>query len=290
MHHLMSLNKRQFGLNNHAIICCMLCTIFLVGVNAFVAFLPYRTTIAVKSRNISTLTLSLRLDFDDKEGLTFDASGPRIIFKGQKISYHVCQETEPTSRTRTLLHYLALPAEEYSVLDAGTIAKKTGGENNQFTCTLDPISFFGNNIVAQIEAEVDVSPYPEGKSVIQVTGCTLDGSRLAKFANGSFDVSCTNVVRAIRSDTRKGKDFPTLSVDCQLEISALVPQEGRWLPKRLVGKSGSIVIQQMLNIIVPRFVKQLAKDYSVWSAGDDSRAPVQDISMSSGDTEGVGSL
>ena len=195
MHHLMGSNKRQFELNNHAMIRCMLWAIFFVGVNAFVAFLPHGTNIAVKSRNIPTLSLSLRLDFDDKEGLTFDASGPRIIFKGQKISYHVCQETEPASSTRTLLHYLALPAEEYSVLDAGTIAKKTDGANNQFTCTLDPISFFGNNIVAQIEAEVDVSPYPEGKSVIRVTGCTLDGSRLAKFANGSFEVSCTNVVR-----------------------------------------------------------------------------------------------
>jgi hypothetical protein len=48
----------------------------------------------------------------------------------------------------------------------------------------------------------------------------------------------------------------------------------------LVGKSGSIVIQQMLNIMVPRFLKQLAKDYEVWSTGDDSRAPVQTVSIS----------
>lgn len=74
--------------------------------------------------------------------------------------------------------------------------------------------------------------------------------------------------------------MPTLSVDCQLEISALVPREGRWLPKRLVGKSGSVVIQQMLNIMVPRFLKQLAKDYERWSSGDDSRAPVQTVSLS----------
>jgi len=84
--------------------------------------------------------------------------------------------------------------------------------------------------------------------------------------------------RAIRSDTRTAKDLPTLSVECQLEVSALVPREGRWLPKRLVSKSGSIVMQQMLNILVPRFVKQLAKDYEVWTTGDDSRAPVGEVS------------
>ena len=84
--------------------------------------------------------------------------------------------------------------------------------------------------------------------------------------------------RAIRSDTRTAKDLPTLSVECQLEVSALGPREGRWLPKRLVSKSGSIVMQQMLNILVPRFVKQLAKDYEVWTTGDDSRAPVGEVS------------
>ncbi len=51
----------------------------------------------------------------------------------------------------------------------------------------------------------------------------------------------------------------------------------------MVGKSGSIVIQQMLNLMVPRFLKQLAKDYEVWSTGDDSRAPVQTVSISNVD-------
>ena len=45
-----------------------------------------------------------------------------------------------------------------------------------------------------------------------------------------------------------------------------------------MSKSGSIVMQQMLNILVPRFVKQLAKDYEVWTTGDDSRAPVGEVS------------
>lgn len=143
----------------------------------------------------SGLGLSLQIDFDEKEGLTFDKDGPRIHFRAQKMSSHICDESGSGASSRTLLHYLALPAEQYSVLDAGTIFKKEDGESNQFTCVLDPISFFGNTIVAQIDAEVDVSPYPEGKSVIRVTGCKLEGSRLARFANGSFDVSCVNIVR-----------------------------------------------------------------------------------------------
>lgn len=249
---------------------------------------PYSTffrQVPTKQWITGELSLSLQIDFDEKEGLTFDKDGPRVHFRAQKISSQICEEAGDLSRT--LLHYLALPAEQYSVLDAGTIFKKENGAPNQFTCALDPISFFGNTIVAQIDAEVDVSPYPLGKSVIRVTGCQLEGSRLARFANGSFDVSCVNVVRATTSSSRDGKDLPTLSVDCELEISALVPREGRWLPKRLVSKSGSIVIQQMLNIMVPRFLKQLAKDFEVWSTGDDSRAPVQTVSLSNEGQEGA---
>ena len=217
---------------------------------------------------------ALKVDFDDNDkGLTFDQDGPRIVFKAQK---HHNVRIEELPGHRTLLEYLALPAEQYSVLDAGTIFKKDtqGAKNNEFTCVVEPVTFLGNTLEATIDAEVDVSPYPEGKSIIRVVGCTLDGSRLAKFANGSFDVNCTNVVRALRQDFKDEKDVPVLQVDCNLEISALVPREGRWLPKRLVGKSGSMVMQQLLNVLVPKFVVQLAADYDRWGAGDDSRSPV----------------
>ncbi len=170
---------------------------FLITVEVVKAFTsPYSTflrQVPTKQWIASELRLSLQIDFDEKEGLTFDKDGPRIHFSAQKFSSQICDEAGISSRT--LLHYLALPAEQYSVLDAGTIFKKENGVPNQFTCALDPISFFGNTIVAQIDAEVDVSPYPLGKSVIRVTGCQLEGSRLARFANGSFDVSCVNVVR-----------------------------------------------------------------------------------------------
>jgi hypothetical protein len=34
-------------------------------------------------------------------------------------------------------------------------------------------------------------------------------------------------------------------------------------------------------------LKQLAKDYEVWSNGDDSRAPIQSVSMSNEGQEGA---
>lgn len=257
----------------------ILLLLFLVSANkvvdAFKQSFPVSFGGIVRKNHRTTrpIDVSLRItniDLENDEGLTYDPEGPRVVFKGQKGAKKQVVE-DPNART--LLEYLALPAEKYSILDAGTITKDPESKNT-FTCVLDPINFLGNTIIAEIHAEVNVSPFPEGKSVIKVTDCTLDGSKLAKFANGSFDVTCENVVRALREDKRKQKDVPILSVDCALEVSALVPREGRWLPKRLLSKSGSIVMQQMLNVLVPRFVNQLRADFQAWSLGDDSRSPV----------------
>ena len=34
------------------------------------------------------------------------------------------------------------------------------------------------------------------------------------------------------------------------------------------------VMQKVLNTMVPRFLAQLAADYELWAAGDDSRKPI----------------
>lgn len=218
----------------------------------------------------SSSRLSLQIDVENEDGLTFDEDGPRVVFKAKQSARVAVVEEEGA---RSLLEYLALPAEKYSVLDSGSIERIP--DSNSFVCLLDPIQFLGNTLIASIYADVNVSPYPEGKSVIEVTGCELDGGKLARYANGSFDVKCSNVVRALREEKFKGEtDVPVLAVDCDVEVSALVPREGRWIPRRLLSSSGSLVMKSMLKLMVPRFVSQLGQDFANWSLGDDSRAPV----------------
>ncbi|EWM24895.1 hypothetical protein Naga_100116g1 [Nannochloropsis gaditana] len=63
-------------------------------------------------------------------------------------------------------------------------------------------------------------------------------------------------------------------------LVSLPPQvpRGNVIPHHVLESGGSLVIQGILKVMVPRFVKILAKDYEVWSSGDDSRAAVaQDL-------------
>ena len=112
--------------------------------------------------NQVSLHNALKIDVEENDGLTYDKDGPKVIFKAQKEARIAVTEEEGA---RSLLSYLALPAEKYSVLDAGSIQRIP--DSNSFICELDPINFLGSTIVAKIQANVDVSPYPEGLSVIE---------------------------------------------------------------------------------------------------------------------------
>ena len=46
------------------------------------------------------------------------------------------------------------------------------------------------------------------------------------------------------------------------------------IPVSTVSSTGSAVLQQVLNAAVPRFLRELERDYQRWSAGDNSRKPM----------------
>lgn len=60
-----------------------------------------------------------------------------------------------------------------------------------------------------------------------------------------------------------------------LTIELIVPP---WFPLTVgaIEKSGSRVMQSVVNRMVPRFLSQLGKDYRLWASGDESRKPLGD--------------
>ena len=64
-----------------------------------------------------------------------------------------------------------------------------------------------------------------------------------------------------------------ITSNANTEVRLVVP---RWspIPTQVVNSTGSFVLQKTLDVVVPRFLKQLSRDYAIWSAGDDSRQPV----------------
>ncbi|TFJ86665.1 hypothetical protein NSK_002319 [Nannochloropsis salina CCMP1776] len=113
-----------------------------------------------------------------------------------------------------------------------------------------------------------------GKSTLNIYRLDLTGSRIADIANGTFKVKARNVVSFRNTDMPRTK---ALMSTVSVQVQAQVPR-GNVIPHHVLESGGSLVIQGILKVMVPRFVKILAKDYEVWSSGDDSRAAVaQDL-------------
>jgi hypothetical protein len=58
------------------------------------------------------------------------------------------------------------------------------------------------------------------------------------------------------------------------QVALEVPGWMRMVPLGTVERTGSAVMQRVLDSMVPRFLRQLAGDYALWAAGDESRKPI----------------
>jgi hypothetical protein len=59
------------------------------------------------------------------------------------------------------------------------------------------------------------------------------------------------------------------------QVTAEVPTWAGFIPLSSIEGVGRGVMQKTLDLMVPRFLQQLEKDYGTWAAGDLSRKPAE---------------
>lgn len=84
--------------------------------------------------------------------------------------------------------------------------------------------------------------------------------------------------RCVRIVLQRSCTQPPLYTMCsthlRTQVVLEVPGWCSFLPVPAIQSTGSRVLQQVLDIMVPRFLAQLERDYQQWAAGDTSRTPV----------------
>lgn len=171
-----------------------------------------------------------------------------------------------TEAARSLPDYMALPASQYSVLDARRIERI---DDTTFRCYVGRLGFAG---LVEVEPVITVAvePAPRGCS-IRLLSARLRGGRLAEEVDAAFRARMNNSVTW--ADTQ-APGVKSISSDTLIEVDVAVPAWAGMLPLPSLEAAGSRVIQAALNVMVPRFLEQLSRDYARWAAGDESRAPV----------------
>ncbi|KAK9283533.1 hypothetical protein L1049_011780 [Liquidambar formosana] len=59
-----------------------------------------------------------------------------------------------------------------------------------------------------------------------------------------------------------------------LLVSIDIPFAFRAIPVKAIESTGTQVLEQILGLMLPRFMAQLVKDYQAWASGDTSRQPL----------------
>ncbi|GMH41570.1 hypothetical protein BSKO_09480 [Bryopsis sp. KO-2023] len=181
-------------------------------------------------------------------------------YKGTKASKRPVTEQEGQ---RPLSEYMALPVSQYSVLDAAKIDRL---DENTFKCYIGSFKMF--RMTVEPILTVNVIANEKGCS-IKLLDCELSGSDPVKAVNGIFAARMSNIVSWEQMEGKK-----MMSSDCTIEVAGLTPKYMRFVPIRVIEGVGNALMQQILNISVPRFLKQLEADYENWAKGDDSRGAV----------------
>lgn len=167
---------------------------------------------------------------------------------------------------RPLREYMSLPASQYSVLDAQRIERI---DDNTFRCYVYKFKFFAFEVCPVLLVRVEEQP--NGCS-INLLSCKLEGSPIVVAQNNKFDAFMVNRISC--DGNQSNSSVQQLISDTVIEVSIDIPFPFQAIPVQTIESSGTQVLEQILKIMLPRFLAQLVKDYEAWASGDTSRQPL----------------
>jgi len=185
--------------------------------------------------------------------------------KARFVSRHK-QSVSVRQLQRPLIEYMSLPASQYSVLDAERIERI---DDNTFRCYVYTFKFFNFEVCPVLLVRVEEQP---NGCCIKLLSCKLEGSPVVVAQNDKFDASMVNRVSC--DSTEEGSSEQQITSDAVIEVNIEIPFAFRVFPVGAIEATGTQVLDQILKLMLPRFLSQLSKDYQAWASGDSSRQPL----------------
>ncbi|CAL4929046.1 unnamed protein product [Urochloa decumbens] len=197
------------------------------------------------------------------------SSSPAVSSSSSPKARFVARRSESVSvqqLARPLAEYMSLPASQYSVLDAERIERV---DDSTFRCYVYRFRFFALEVCPVLLVRVDEEP---NGCCIRLLSCKLEGSPLVEAQNDKFSASMVN--RVFCSSALQDSNLKQLTSDTTIEVAIDIPFPFRAIPVNAIESSGRQVLEQLLRVMLPRFLNQLVKDYQAWASGDSSRKPL----------------
>ncbi|XP_010267294.1 PREDICTED: uncharacterized protein LOC104604582 isoform X2 [Nelumbo nucifera] len=150
---------------------------------------------------------------------------------------------------RPLRDYMSLPASQYSVLDAERIERV---DDNTFRCYVYRFKFFAFEVCPVLLVRVEEQP---NGCCIRLLSCKLEGSAVVVAQNEKFHASMVNQISC--GNEQDNLSVQELTSDTTIEVSIDIPFPFRSIPVNVIESAGTQVIEQILRIMLPRFMRQI---------------------------------
>ncbi|XP_020080218.1 uncharacterized protein LOC109703888 isoform X2 [Ananas comosus] len=174
--------------------------------------------------------------------------------------YHYGAATTTTSTSGSAFlfsDFLRHPSGVQALLNSRALQSFEPLDSNTYRCTLHRIQFLKIEVAPVMDLRV--TPTTEDCTV-EMLSCRFEGSEIVKQQNNLFSAFMRN---HITWDT-VGYE-PCLDVDVSLKVTLEVyTKPFSLLPISAVEKPGNLLMQGLLDRLVPLLIEQLLRDYEAW--------------------------
>nr|XP_029122160.1 uncharacterized protein LOC105050903 isoform X2 [Elaeis guineensis] len=157
----------------------------------------------------------------------------------------------------TFSDFLNHPSGVEALLNTRALHSFQPLDSHTYRCTLQKIQFLKFEVAPVLDLRV--TPTREGCTV-EMLDCRFEGSETVQQQNHAFSAFMRNHITWERNDSE-----PCLDVDVHLKVSLEVyTKPFSLLPLSAVEKPGNLLMQGLLDRLVPLLVEQLLNDYRTW--------------------------
>lgn len=153
--------------------------------------------------------------------------------------------------------FLSHPTGVEAILNVNALQSYVSIDNNTYRCKIPPIQLLNFEVAPVLGLQVN--PTNEG-CIVELLSCQFEGSEIVESQNKHFSATMENIITWEESGSES-----FLDVDVKLSISLeIYSRPFTLLPVSAVEGPGNLVMQALLDRLVPIFIDKLLQDYDIW--------------------------
>lgn len=177
--------------------------------------------------------------------------------KKERIKLPTNDEDLSSQKMYRFNEFLSHPSGIEAIFNTRALQTFQSLDSNTYRCTLQEIQFLNFEVAPVLDLQVTPS---QEDCTLELLSCKFEGSEIIERQNNHFSASMSNHITWDTVDVD-----PFLEVDVKINvILEIYTRPFTFLPVSAVEVPGNLMMQALLDRLVPLHVQQLMQNYNEW--------------------------